>query len=206
MAAMQSDHASQMMYVDYIRSLAEMPNITIDQVESLMGGFGELRRHAEMAVLPAVAEGRLGFNDVKMVFDMTVGAHTSAVKDTEVKASSKTEVGVSGGFPLGPKITAKQTLSADVRHQNKQTRDTDMSASVHIEAGLGRQAPPEGVSRMIDDATEFSRNCNEINKMITGAKIAEIKGKIESGDFDPDAKVEPPASDGAPAPAAPAAQ
>ena len=184
-SAMKADHQGQMDYVAYIQALSNIPNISFEQVEALMGGFGELRRHMEMPVLPAVAEGRLGFESVDMDFSMAIGAHTTHVKDTE--GTVKTGAEASGGGLLWK---AKVTMSAEVRHQDKQTRATDMTASVNVKAGMRRQALPEGIASVVDSAIEFSRNANEINKMITGAKVAQIKDQIESGDFDPDATVE----------------
>lgn len=192
LSAMKADHQGQMDYVAYIQALSEIPNISFEQVESLMGGFGELKRHMEMPVLPAVAEGRLGFDTVDMDFNMAIGAHTTHVKDTE--GTVKTGAEVSGGTLLWK---AKVTMSAEVRHQDKQTRATDMTASVNIKAHMKRQCLPEGIASVIDSAVEFSRNANEINKLITGAKVAQIKQSIESGEFDPDAEVEAKSSESA---------
>ena len=189
LAAMRSDHQGQMDYVSYIQALSEIPNIRFDQVEALMGGFGELKRHAEIAVLPAVAEGRLGFDSVDMEFNMAIGSHTEAVKDTEVKAGMTAKA--SGGALLWK---AEVSMSADVRHQDKQTRSTDMTASVQIKACMRRQAMPEGLATAIDGANEFSRNANQINTMIAAAKLDQIKTRIQEGDFDPDAEVAEPAA------------
>ena len=189
LAAMKADHQGQMDYVAYIQALSEIPNIRFDQVEALMGGFGELKRHAEIAVLPAVAEGRLGFDTVDMKFAMAIGSHTEAVKDTEVKAGMTAKA--SGGGLLWK---AEVSMSADVRHQDKQTRSTDMTASVNIDAHMKRQQMPEGLATMIDSANEFSRNANKINTMIAAAKLNQVEQAIQNGEFDPDAEVAAPAA------------
>ena len=183
-AAIKSDHEGQMLHLSYVQGVLAMPNIVMDQSEDIGFGLGTVARHDERAAITAVKVDRLGYETVDMDFSMTIGSHTEALKDTEVNAGSKTEASASGGM-LWAKASVKQTISADVRHQDKQTRSTDMSASVDISAKLTRQDAPEGLMSMIDTANEFSRKMNEIRLTIAAAKADKIVQQIADGEIDP---------------------
>ena len=204
---MAADQEAQIAHVAYMQGVAKLPNIVVEQEEELGFGLGKISRRDERAAVTAVHADRFGMEDAEVTFAMTVGSHTEASKETDVNVKSETTASAGGGGFLVPKVNVKTTLSAEVRHNSKNTRTTDMSAELNCRMKMGRVAAPEGLIAMQDTANEFSRASNKLRMDIATAVLAGVKQRIIDGDIDPLALVQAgnAASGGdAPASAAPA--
>ncbi|MCY4470785.1 MAG: DUF2589 domain-containing protein [Thiotrichales bacterium] len=184
-AGVKSDHDSQMLQLQFLQGVMALPPVVMEQREDVGFGIGEIARRDSRAAITAVNIDRLGYDSIEMDFAMTVGSHTQQLSDTEAKASSETKVGVQAGHSLFGKVTANQTLTGSVRHQTKNTRDTDMSGAVNIKARLSRQPTAEGLAGMNDTANEFSRRLNELRMKVALAKVDKLVQQIEDGEVDP---------------------
>ena len=182
-AAMVSDQESQMRHLGFLQGVLDMPNIVMDQSEDLGFGLGAVSRHDERAAITGIKVDRLGFEYVDMDFSMTVGSHTANESEKGSTVKTDTEIEASGKL-LFWKARVKQNISAEVRHNNKNTRTTDMSAEVNIQAKLTRQSAPEGLSKMMDVANEFSRKVNDLRMKIATAKVDRLLQQIDDGQVD----------------------
>ena len=182
-AAMASDQQSQMAHLAYVEGVGKLSPLVVDQEEDLGFGLGTVSRRDSRPAITAIKMDRVGFEDLKMRFNMRVASQTEKSTETDVKVGSKTETEVSGGW-LFARAKVKQTITADVRHNNKQTRNTDMSAEVEIEATLGRIEAPEGLQLMMDTANEFSRETNKLRMLVAQAKVKKLIQQIEDGEVD----------------------
>lgn len=185
-AVMRSDQASQIAHLEYLKAVAQLPNLVVDQTEELGFGLDPVSRHDERPAFTGVDMTRVGFTKVKQRYNMRIGSRTTAAAETDVKVGSETEVSASGGF-LFSKASVKSTLTAEVRHNSKNTRDTDMSAELEIEADIDRLPSPEGLQMMSDSANEFSSKMNELRMKIAGAKVDRLIDQIDNGTADVDA-------------------
>ena len=185
-AVLLSDHENAVNHLTYLQTVAQLPNVVMEQREDLGFGLGEVSRRDERAAFTQVALDRMGYTEVEMAFSMRVQAKTSASKEHEAKVGSETTVEGSGGLPW-MKVRAKQTVTAEYRHNSKQTRDTDMSASLEGTVRMARLPVPEGVAGMNDTANEFSRKVNELRMKVAGAKVDRMIEQIEAGTIDVDA-------------------
>ena len=183
-AAMLSDQQGQMAHLAYLQGVSQLPPLLIEQTEDIGFGLGSLTRRDQRAAFTGVNLSRLAFESVDMDFNMRVGSHTEAATERGSTVKSDTEAEGSVGF-LWFKARAKQTLSAEVRNNSKNTRSTDMSAEVNIRGRLSREEPPEGLMMMADTANEFSRRMNDLRMKIATAKIDSVIEKIENGEIDP---------------------
>lgn len=182
-AAIKTDHDGSMMQVQYLQAAAKAGNVVVVQSEDIGFGLGVVARRDERAIVTLVRLDRLGFESVDMEFAMTVGARTQAVKDTEAKVGSSTTVKASGGF-LWMRASVDQTITADVRHQDKQTRDTDMSASINVKARMSRLEAPQGALAMADAANEFTRKLAELRLKVAEAKVNAMIEQLDNGEAD----------------------
>ena len=181
--AIRTDHEGSMLHIEFLQNAAKAGNLVVIQSEDLGVGLGVVSRRDERSIVTAVRLDRLGFETVEMDFAMTVGAKTTAMKDTEVKVGSRTEASASGGYFFA-KAGFKETLTADVRHQDKQTRDTDMSATINVRARMSRLEAPEGTQGMADVANEFTRRAAELRLRVALARVERRIQQIENGEVD----------------------
>lgn len=182
-SAMKSDQAGQMAHLSFLQGVAALPPLVVDQTEDIGFGLGELHRHDQRAAFTGVNLSRLAFETVDMKFSMRVGSHTEAMSSTGATGKSETTISGGGGF-LWAKFNAKQTISAEIRHDSKQTRDTNMSASVDIDAHMAREKPAEGIAMMADAANEFSTRVNDLRMKIATAKVDQMIKQLDDGEID----------------------
>jgi len=185
-AVLLSDHEGAVLHLGYLQKVAALPNVVMEQREDIGFGLGEVARRDERAAFTQVNLDRMGYTEVEMAFSMRIAAKTSASSENEAKVGSETTVEVSGGLPWA-KVRGKQTITAEFRHNSKQTRDTDMSASLEGTVKMARLPVSEGVAGMNDTANEFSRKLNELRLRIASAKVDRMIEQIESGEADVDA-------------------
>ena len=185
----QADQQMQTAHLgNFIQPLLRAPNIVLEQVESMPEGFDDLIRRDERPAITAVDAGRFAFDTAEFEFDMEVSSHTEHKKETGVEAG--VEVGASGGW--GP-VSAHVSMHTDVSHKDEQTRSTDTGARMKMKLGMKRQEQAEGLAKMIDQANDFSKACNDIRLKIAGAKLAEAQQKIADGDIPAEANAVPEA-------------
>ncbi|MDE2706120.1 MAG: DUF2589 domain-containing protein [Gemmatimonadota bacterium] len=177
----RSDQQLQTQHLqDFVQPLLKAPNVVFDQVEAMPGDFDDLVRHSETPAIAAVNAERFAFQEATFDFDMSIGSHTEVKSATDVKIHSETEI--KAGW--GP-FSFKQSISADISHNNSQSRSTDMTARMRMSAKMGRESIPEGLAKAIDQANEFSRVANQIRLQIAGAKVAQIQQQIADGNAEP---------------------
>lgn len=177
-----SDQQLQVAHLaNFISPVMQMPNLVMDQTESLPGSFGDLTRHSELPAIGGVNAGRFAFDEAEFDFDMTVSSHTEHKTETGVETG--VEAGASGGW--GP-VSAHVSMHVDVSHKDEQTRSTDMSARMKINLKMKREAPAEGLMKFIDQANEFSATANKLRMQIAVAKAQEVQNQIQAEGVDPE--------------------
>lgn len=172
-----ADQQGQIQHLsDFIQPLLETPPVTFEQVESMPGDFEDLTRSSQNPAISMVNAERFAFQEADFEFDMAIGSHTEVSSETDVKIHSETEIKAGWG-PVG----FKQSISADISHNDKQTRSTDMTAKLHMSLKMGRENIPEGLAKAIDMGNEFSRVCNQLRLQIAGAEITKMQQQIQDG-------------------------
>ena len=161
---------------NFVQPIMETPNLTMQQVEKLPEPFGDITRHSELPAIAGVNGQRFSFAKARFELDMTVTSHTEHKIETGVE--SGIEAGASGGW--GP-VSAHVSMHVDVSHKDEQTRTTDMSARIHMELDMEREPIPEGLAKMIDQATEFSNTANQLRLQIAAAQVASVQQQIAQG-------------------------
>lgn len=181
-AIMVSDQDSQMRHLQFLQAVCALGPIVIEQVEDIGFGMGTVGRRDVNHPIVMINVDRLGYTTVKMSFNMAVGAKTNAESTTAGSVRSETEVEGSGGF-LWIKMRVKQNITAEVSHESKQTRSTDMSGRIGVEAEMGRLPAPEGVSKATDRANAFSTKLNDLRMKVAQAKVDRMLERIENGEM-----------------------
>ena len=176
-----ADQQGQIQHLaDFIQPLLREPPVTFEQVESMPGDIGDLTRSSQDPAIAMVNAERFAFQEADFEFDMSIGSHTEVSSETDVKVHSETEIKAGWG-PVG----FKQSISADISHNDKQTRTTDMTAKLHMSLKMGRENIPEGLAKAIDRANEFSRVCNQLRLQYAGVEVTKAQEQITGGEVAP---------------------
>lgn len=122
-----------------------------DKIEDGAGGFKSEDRYIQAPFLALTGVPNFAMESVNITFDLEV--KTAEEEKSSTTAKAETEAGYKSVFSP---FTAKFTGS--VTHSSEQTRRTDTSAKYHFEVNASRQAPPEGLMRILDTITNAATN------------------------------------------------
>lgn len=179
-AVARSDAAANLTHAQTVQAFAKLPNLVMTQEQDMGEDLGKLSYRDEAPALAVENHERIAYDSVEVEWDMKVTAHTGHQTELGGKEAVGAEVEAGVGLPFAGHVNVKATMSAELTHSDKQTRDTDMSARIRCKAAFKRQPPAPGLVAMIDRASRFADTCNELRLKAAVAKLSRLNAEVEA--------------------------